>query len=167
MVKYLVEIGLGARRCPPDRIEWYYEPCVRLVRLHHRFRHTEAEGGGSAAKEAVSDSSRRLSVGAAAGAIRVCEAILAAQERIGPAQTRYFRLERMTRVLGGMHEAGDAVLDLDQNCRDDAQRLARAEAGPLASNDHREIHPADPDRLRSILDALEKQGSSDSAPATS
>jgi hypothetical protein len=68
MVSYLVEIGLGARRCPAEDIAWYYGPLVRLAQLHQVFDETPANS-----------EQQTLSIGSAAGVLKVGEAIVAAR----------------------------------------------------------------------------------------
>ena len=37
MIRYLVEVGLGVRQAPMDKIDWYLEPCARLAFLYGRW----------------------------------------------------------------------------------------------------------------------------------
>jgi hypothetical protein len=50
MIRHLTEIGLGVRSCPADRVEWYFEPCLRLASLHDAFRRRPEPALGAAAE---------------------------------------------------------------------------------------------------------------------
>jgi hypothetical protein len=67
VVAYLVELGIGVRRCPPDELEWHFEPLTRLAVLHRDFN-----------KEQMDEV---LVIGTAAGVLKVAEAITAARSR--------------------------------------------------------------------------------------
>ncbi|WP_404387144.1 hypothetical protein [Humibacillus xanthopallidus] len=68
MVAYLIELGLGARRCPPEEINWHLDPLVSLARLHVDF---------DTGKTINLD----LAVGTAAGVLKVADAITSARAR--------------------------------------------------------------------------------------
>lgn len=78
MVAYLIELGLGARRCPPDELLWHFEPLITLAHLHDHF-HDPADWARPAVADA--DHRRHLAVGTAAGVLKVAEAITAARAR--------------------------------------------------------------------------------------
>ncbi len=70
LVAYLVELGLGARRCPADEVDWHFEPLARLVVLNREFWD----------RQLVRDA-QDFSMGTAAAVIKVAEAI--AEARLG------------------------------------------------------------------------------------
>ena len=70
LVAYLVELGLGARRCPADEVDWHFEPLARLVVLNREF-----------SNEQLVRDAQDFSMGTAAAVIKVAEAI--AEARLG------------------------------------------------------------------------------------
>ncbi|MGC5225391.1 hypothetical protein ACPW96_22740 [Micromonospora sp. DT81.3] len=68
LVAYLIELGLGVRRCPPEEVEWHFEPLIRLAVLHRDFCESE-------------EADARLVIGSAAAVLKVAEAITAARIR--------------------------------------------------------------------------------------
>ncbi|WP_147381589.1 hypothetical protein [Nocardioides immobilis] len=78
LVAYLIELGLGARRCPPEEILWHFEPLIALAHLHSCL----LEPPDPKEKSDLKESNRRnLQVGTAAGVLKVAEAITAARIR--------------------------------------------------------------------------------------
>ena len=66
LIGYLVELGLGARRCPAEEVAWHFDPLISLVRLHATYddaQHAE------------------LATGTAAGVLKIAEAITSARAR--------------------------------------------------------------------------------------
>jgi hypothetical protein len=72
MIRYLTETGLGVRHAPPDRADWYLEPCIHLADLSRHF--TEKKAGPA-------PSVRRLSNGAATGCLLIADALFAIVEQ--------------------------------------------------------------------------------------
>ena len=60
-LRYLMEIGLGARDADESRVEWHMEPLIRLARLHRTFFELE--------RTTASERARRLRIGAGAGVV--------------------------------------------------------------------------------------------------
>lgn len=67
MVAYLIELGLGVRRCPPDDIDWHFDPLATLARLHRYFD--------------ANVHHEQLTIGTGAGVLKVAEAITGARAR--------------------------------------------------------------------------------------
>jgi hypothetical protein len=67
LVAYLVELGLGARRCSAADVDWHFEPLARLAVLHRYF------------DTSLKARSPDLVVGSAAAVWKVTEAIAAAR----------------------------------------------------------------------------------------
>jgi hypothetical protein len=70
IVAYLVELGLGARRCGPAELDWHFEPLARLAVLHRYFQklHPGSPNGASS-----------LVIGSGAAVLKVTEAIAMAR----------------------------------------------------------------------------------------
>jgi hypothetical protein len=96
MIAYLIELGVGARRCPAEELDWHFDPLAALARLHRRIAQDELpiqlESTQSARSRDLVDSEPRrpdeilperssLLVGSAAGVLIVAEAITAARIR--------------------------------------------------------------------------------------
>jgi hypothetical protein len=90
MIAYLVELGLGARSCSPDELDWHFEPLARLVGLHKHFRKEAKlkadqletdQAAGKPVDPVVVAAACELAMGAAAAVIAVAEAI--AEARLG------------------------------------------------------------------------------------
>ena len=120
MAAYLVELGLGARRCPPDQILWHLEPLVVLADLHRHFTDRldtllEPEGKTTTHRrptERAKDEARSLhvvTVGLGAGVLKVAEAITAARIR---ASAQYAPPEWVKRTWAG------PVTQVDRELRD-------------------------------------------------
>jgi hypothetical protein len=77
LVAYLIELGLGARRCPAEELDWHFEPLAALAELHTSFCGLL----GREKSDSVVESFRPLALGTCAGVLKVAEAIAAARLR--------------------------------------------------------------------------------------
>lgn len=71
MLRYLTEVGVGARQAAPDCAQWYLEPCIRLANLSIWFKSDDFKIDGNEPGTSI----RRLSEGAAACCLQVVDAI--------------------------------------------------------------------------------------------
>jgi hypothetical protein len=76
----MVELGLGARRCPSEELLWHFEPLVALASLHRRFCAPDDDTYGTDTVP-VSAPNLDLAIGTAAAVIKVTEAIAQARAR--------------------------------------------------------------------------------------
>jgi hypothetical protein len=75
IMAYLVELGLGVRRCEPADVDWHFEPLARLAVLHRYFSKVGTDDMNLKDKAAQ----RLLVVGSAAAVLKVTEAIAMAR----------------------------------------------------------------------------------------
>lgn len=127
---YLTEIGLGARHCPPDRLDWYLEPCVRLACLHNEYSKDRCAS--------------QLSTVSAAGVLLIAEALVAAKERTSNTATTEVvaMISRAVSPSPVLHPAG---------CH---QAVADARSGRLEPRERAATYQCDEQRLEALAEAL-------------
>ena len=166
LIKYLTEVGLGVRRCPADYVSWFYEPCVRLLRLHRHFVQRPASplDFTSTAKGLLGRD--RLAIGAAAGVLRVGDAMISAHERLDTSGNEAAaRVSALKKALAGGNEDSIRLLTIHESDQLSVVALTCSEDGPLSTNDHREVYPSDRDRVMEILKALSVESADLRLPA--
>ena len=89
IIAYLIELGLDARRCAPEELEWHFEPLATLAILHTRL----------SSETPVDPVYNPLGVGTAAGVLMVAEASAAARCR------EYYERERTAQWDGTLQLA--------------------------------------------------------------
>ena len=151
MIRYLVEVGLGVRHCPPDRIDWYFEPCARLICLQREFRvgSRRSEQGGV------------LTVGAGAGAVLVAESLVSARVKASaasPAASVDPIRPALREVVADLKRAAGDLLLAD---RDGGQELALIDEGRLEPRERVAIYRADSEVCATLVRSLAVESKAD------
>lgn len=178
MIRHLVEVGLGVRHCLPDRIDWYFEPCARLICLQREFRVGSRN----------SEQGRVLAVGAGAGAVLVAESLVSARAKASAASpaasssangpgliARAVGLVKGARPrMGSADPKGlalrEVVADLKRAAggllladRDGAEELTLINEGRLEPRERVAIYRADSDLCATLIRSLAVESRADVA----
>jgi hypothetical protein len=145
MIRHLVEVGLGVRHCPADRIDWYVEPCARLVALQREFTSQNDDS-----------QTNRLTVGAAAGALLVAESLVTAKVKAtaltSAAEDRRVRWAAEQAEVVRMLRQAAVGLELTASESDEVLRLIKR--GQLEPQERVEIYDRDDGHCRELLEEL-------------